>query len=121
MSPIEVRRFDAPDERRPFEGKGAVDVVRVAGDAVVRGVFEPGWRWSVNARPLVGTDSCRNSHLSYVVAGRMRIVMDDGVDTEVGPGDIVAIPPGHDAEVVGEETCVIVDLAAMRGDGGGDG
>lgn len=113
MSPIEVRRFESPDERRPFEGKGAVDVVNVAGEAVSRGVFEPGWRWSVNVKPIAGTESCGFAHLSYVLSGRMRIVMDDGAEAEVGPGDIVAIPPGHDAEVVGGEACVMVDLADM--------
>jgi hypothetical protein len=29
---------------------------------------------------------------------------------ECGPGDVVAIPPGHDAEVVGDEPCVFIDF-----------
>jgi len=113
MSTIEVRRFESPDERREFEGKGAADIVTVAGRAVARGVFEPGWRWSVNVKPIAGTDSCEFAHLSYILSGRMRIVMDDGSEAEVGPGDIVAIPPGHDAEVIGDEDCVMIDLADM--------
>jgi quercetin dioxygenase-like cupin family protein len=36
--------------------------------------------------------------------------MDDGSEQEVGPGDVVAIPPGHDAEIVGDEACVLVDF-----------
>jgi hypothetical protein len=40
----------------------------------------------------------------------MKIVHDDGSEAEVGPGDIVAIQPGHDAWVVGDEPCVSVDF-----------
>lgn len=36
--------------------------------------------------------------------------MDDGSETEVSSGDVVAIPPGHDAEVVADEPCVFIDF-----------
>ena len=36
--------------------------------------------------------------------------MDDGSEGTCGPGDVVAIPPGHDAEVIGEEPCVFLDF-----------
>jgi hypothetical protein len=113
MASIEVKRFDAPDETRPFEGRGKADVVQVAGRAIARGVFEPGWRWSENIRPIAGTDSCETSHLGYCISGRMRVRMDDGGESEMGPGDVVAIPPGHDAEVVGDEPCVFLDFGEI--------
>ena len=50
------------------------------------------------------------SHLGYCLSGRMKICMDDGSEFEVGPGEVAAIPPGHDAEVVAEEECVFVDF-----------
>ena len=40
----------------------------------------------------------------------MKISMDDGSETEIGPGEVAAIPPGHDAETVGDEACVLVDF-----------
>jgi mannose-6-phosphate isomerase-like protein (cupin superfamily) len=40
----------------------------------------------------------------------MKVFMDDGSESEIGPGDVVAIPPGHDAEVVGDEACVMLDF-----------
>jgi hypothetical protein len=110
MANVEVKSFDAPDEVRPFEGNGKADVVNVGGRTIGRGTFEPGWRWSDNVRPIAGTDSCQVSHLGYVVSGRMAVRMDDGAEGEVGPGDVVAIPPGHDAWVVGDEPCVLVDF-----------
>ena len=39
--------------------------------------------------------------------------MDDGSELEFGPGDRVLIPPGHDAEVVGTEPCVVLEFAAI--------
>ena len=107
---LQIKSFDAPDEVRPFEGRGHADVVEIGGRTVGRGVFEPGWRWSANVRPIAGTDSCQVSHLGYVLSGSMRVVMDDGTDAVCRPGDVVAIAPGHDAETIGEEPCVMLDF-----------
>jgi hypothetical protein len=105
-----VKSFDSPDETRPFEGKGKADVVQIGGHTVGKGTFEPGWRWSNNVKPIAQTDSCEVSHLLYVMSGRMKIFMDDGSEGEVKSGDVAAIPPGHDAEVVGNEPCVVLDF-----------
>ncbi len=110
MASVEIKSFNSPDETRPFEGKGQALVVNVGGQAVGRGTFEPGWKWSANVKPIAGTDSCQVAHLGYVLSGAMRVFMDDGSEAQVGPGDVVAIPPGHDAEVVGDEACVMVDF-----------
>ena len=53
---------------------------------------------------------CQVSHLGYVLSGRMRVYMDDGSEVECGPGDVVALPRGHDAEVIGDEACEMVDF-----------
>ena len=37
--------------------------------------------------------------------------MDDGSEMEYGPDDALVIPPGHDAWIVGDEPCVILDFA----------
>jgi hypothetical protein len=113
MPSVEAKSFDSPDETRPFEGKGQADIVQVAGRNIGRGTFEPGWKWSENVKPIAGTDSCEVSHLGYCISGRMVIHMDDGSDQEIGPGQAVAIPPGHDAEVVGDEACVMVDFGEI--------
>jgi len=110
MAELEVKNFDSPDETRPFEGNGQAEVVMLGGHTVGKGTFEPGWKWSENVKPIAKTDSCQVSHLGYVVSGRMKIYMDDGSEGEVGPGDVFAIAPGHDAEVVGDEACVMHDF-----------
>jgi hypothetical protein len=113
MAAVEVKDFGHPDEVRPFEGKGRSEIVLMMGRPVGRGTFEPGWRWSANVRPIAGTDQCEVSHLGYCESGRMRITMTDGTRADVGPGDVVAIPPGHDAEVLGDENCVFIDFGEI--------
>ncbi|HEX2393451.1 MAG TPA: cupin domain-containing protein [Solirubrobacterales bacterium] len=111
--PAEVKNFDSPDETRPFEGKGQAEIVEIGGHAIGKGTFEPGWKWSTNVAPIAGTDSCQVPHLGYVLSGRMVVHMDDGQEIEIGPGDVVSIPPGHDAEVPGSEPCVMVDFGEI--------
>ena len=113
MAAVEIGSFDSPDEIRKFEGKGHTAIVTVAGRNIARATFEPGWVWSENLKPIAGTDSCEVSHLGYVLSGRMKIMMDDGSEAEVGPDQAVAIPPGHDAMVVGDEACVLVDFGEI--------
>lgn len=112
---VEIKSLDAPDERRPFE-KGEADLVTIGGTMVGRAVLEPGWRWSEHLKPVVGTDTCEVAHTGYVVSGRLRVVMADGTEAEVGPGDAFAIPPGHDASVVGDQTFVAVDFSGGMAD-----
>ncbi|MFJ6756756.1 cupin domain-containing protein [Streptomyces sp. NPDC091273] len=110
MAGLVSKSFDKADETRPFEdGKGRLDLVETDGGLVGRAVFEPGWKWSEHVKPLAGTDSCLADHTGYVVKGRMQIVMDDGAEIEVAAGDYVRIPPGHDAWVVGDEQCMVLD------------
>jgi quercetin dioxygenase-like cupin family protein len=116
MASIEIKSFDRPDETRPFEANGRVEIISIDGREIGRGVFEPGWRWSDHVKPLVETESCEFSHLGYVLSGRMRVTMDDGSQGEIGPGDVFSIAPGHDAEVVGEEPCVTIDIGEEDAD-----
>jgi mannose-6-phosphate isomerase-like protein (cupin superfamily) len=43
----------------------------------------------------------------------MRIVMDDGSETVIEPGDVYSVPPGHHAEVLGDEPVVALDITGM--------
>ena len=76
---------------------------------VGRLVFEPGWRWSNDVKPIANTESCEAPHFQYHVSGKLAIRMDDGTELVAGPGDITSLPSGHDAWVVGDEPAVVVD------------
>ena len=110
MSALFRKSLDQPDEVREFEaGSGQLELVNLEGHAVGRATFHPGWRWSEHVKPIAQTDSCQSAHTGYFVSGRMRVVSDNGEEMEYGPGDFAAMAPGHDAWVVGDEACVVID------------
>ena len=111
MAKAIVKRFSSADETRPFRGHGHVDVLKIGDGTVMRGVFEPGWKWSADVKPIAGTETCQVLHSGYVLSGRMHIVMDEGQEVDIGPGDYVLCPPGHDAWTIGDEACVMLDVA----------
>ena len=109
---MEVKSFEAPEEVRTFE-KGRVELVKVGGVMIGRGIFEPGWKWSTHVKPLAKTKSCEAPHFQYQIAGTMKVVMDDGTTRECKAGDVSLLPSGHDAWVVGNEPVVVVDFQGM--------
>jgi hypothetical protein len=108
---IQPKNLDKPDETRKFD-HGELGVVTVAGAVVGRAVFQPGWRWSTDVKPIAGTESCEAAHTGYIVSGSMHVVMDDGAEGDLGPGDAFVISPGHGAWIVGDEPCVALDWSA---------
>jgi ketosteroid isomerase-like protein len=99
-------------ERREFAGHGHADLASAGGLTLLRGVFEPGWRWTQDVGPIAGTDTCQVRHLGYMVSGTMRIRTDDGTEQTLVAGELFDLAPGHDAWVVGDEPCVMLDYAA---------
>jgi hypothetical protein len=103
----EHRSFEQSDEVRAFP-HGHAEVLKIGGAELGRLVFEPGWRWSDDVKPIAQTDSCTAAHFQYV-AGQLAIRMDDGTEFVARPGDVTSLPSGHDAWVVGDEPVVVVD------------
>ncbi len=110
MAGLVRKSLDEPEETRPFEGgMGKLELVNPDGGAVGRATFEPGWQWSKHVKPIAKTESCQAPHVGYFISGKMHVVMDDGEEMDFGPGDLMVCPPGHDAWIVGDETCVVID------------
>jgi class 3 adenylate cyclase len=103
-----------PDDLSIFE-LGEARVVQVGEMSFGRTVLEPGWRWVDHLGPLAGTPSCQFPHFMIIVSGEMRILMDDGSVHDLGPGDVVDVPPGHIGWVVGDQPVVIYDASGIRG------
>jgi hypothetical protein len=112
MAQMQRKSLSKPDETRTFP-LGRLELVSLNGVTFGRGTFEPGWRWSTSVKPVVKTASCEAPHLQYHVSGRLHVIMDDGSKMEFGPGDVSALPPGHDAWVVGNEPVVVIDTSGM--------
>jgi hypothetical protein len=109
------KSFKVPDESRPFKAHGHVDVLKFDDRATIgRGVFEPGWKWSSDVKPIAGTPSCQSAHAGYCVSGRMTVKTDGGEQFTVNPGDAFHIPPGHDAWTEGNEACVMIDVTGVK-------
>ncbi|MFL6174432.1 MAG: cupin domain-containing protein [Marmoricola sp.] len=107
-APAETKSFATPDETRSFE-HGLVEILSIGGSEIGRLTLQPGWRWSDHVKPIAGTELCEAPHFQYHVAGTLRIKMADGTEFEGHPGDVTALPQGHDAWVVGDEPVVLVD------------
>ena len=108
MAFAERKDFNASDETRTFE-KGKVDLINIGGGVVGRLTLEPGWRWSLHVKPVAKTEWCEAPHFQYHLTGRLGIKMQDGTELEAGPGEVTALPQGHDAWVVGNEPVVLID------------
>ena len=107
MQQTEHRSFEESDEVRAFPS-GHADILNVGEAEIGRLVFEPGWRWSKDVKPIAGTDGCeaplpvpRGQH-ARDPDGRRR-----GDRREAGRRDVP--PKGHDAWVIEDEPVVVVD------------
>jgi class 3 adenylate cyclase len=107
-----VRSFDAPDTTREFTN-GVLDLIKVGPLTFGRETLRPGWRWSVDVKPLATTERCEFHHVGYQVSGRWICEDRDGTQVEIGPGDIFDTPPGHDSWVIGDEPCVSLDFQGI--------
>jgi quercetin dioxygenase-like cupin family protein len=112
MAGVIVKSLDRPDESRVASERSRIDLVTLDEVTVGRAVFQPGWRWSEDVKPVAGTELCEVTHTGYVVSGREAVRMADGTEVELGPGDAFVIGPGHDAWVIGNEPCVTLDFNA---------
>ena len=107
---VETKSFDRPDETRRFpHGVGAF--VDIGSLAIGRAILEPGWRWSTDIKPAVGTELCELHHVHVLVAGRMAFQTDGGDLHEFEANDVMDIQPGHDAWVVGDQAVVLLDIS----------
>lgn len=113
MGEIQVKRFDEPDEVVTVPNQ--ISQVVVLGDTyVARSIAQPGWCWSKDVKPLVGTPSCQIHHQGVVLSGKFQIKTDEGALRIIGPGDVVDIQPGHDGWVVGDEPCLFIEFHGVR-------
>ena len=96
-------------ERREV-GRVRLDVGRAGGARVKRLIYPPGFRWSTDMKPAVGTDYCMHAHVGFLARGEIHIEYPDGCVVEHRAPQIVAIEPGHDGWVVGKEPVVLIEF-----------
>ncbi len=112
MASLEKKSFSRPDERRTPPNT-TMETVRFGDRAVARITYQPGWRWTTDIKPTAGSDLCQVNHFLYVLSGRTHVVMADGTEIDLEPGDVATVPAGHDGWVVGDVPCVFLDFGGV--------
>ena len=69
MSSIEVKSFVDAEEINTSFNNAKIEAVNVGGQRVVRLTLRPGWKWSVDVKPSIGTNTCQASHLGVIISG----------------------------------------------------
>ena len=113
-SNIQVRRFDSPDDKLDMNEAGGIDIVRLDdGTAGMHAIFEPGWTWEKDEKPLLGNPaSCPMHHTGYCISGNLIVRMvDTNAETRISAGDFFDIPAGHDGYVDGPNRVELILFA----------
>jgi hypothetical protein len=87
-----------------------VDVAPVGTGRVKRIIYPPGFTWSTHMKSVVGTDLCMHAHVGFLVRGRVQIRYADGCTADFIAPQAVAIDPGHDGSVLGDEPAVLIEF-----------
>jgi len=93
-----------------YIGHVRLDVGRAGGARVKRMIYPPGFRWSKDMKPVTGTDLCMHAHVGFLVHGEIHIEYPDGCIIEHKAPHVIAIEPGHDGWVVGNEPVVMIEF-----------
>ena len=96
-------------ERREI-GHVVLEVGRAGAARVKRMIYPPGFHWAKDMKPVVGTSHCMHAHVGFLVSGEIHIEYADGCVVEFKAPQVVAIDPGHDGWVVGQEPAVLVEI-----------
>ena len=117
MANLEKKSFDNPDELKTPEKTNAA-VVNFGTVAASRLILQPGWKWSTDIKPMVGTESCEAKHIGVIVEGAISCRHDDGTEVTYSAGSAYAIEPGHDAWVEGDSPAVAYEFHGLWGEKG---
>jgi len=96
-------------DRREVGGV-VMDIVAVGNCRVRRVIYPVGFRWSKHMKPHVKTDLCMHAHVGFLAHGQIHMEFGDGCIREFRAPQVVAIEPGHDGWVVGEQPAVLIEF-----------
>ena len=97
------------DEHREVGGV-QVDVSRTGNVRVKRMIYPPGFNWDSNLKAVVGTELCMHAHVGFMAKGQINVRFADGCVVEYTAPQFVAVEPGHQGWVVGDEPAVLIEF-----------
>ena len=98
-------------------GHVRLEVGRAGAARVKRMVYPPGFRWSVDMKPIVGTDLCMHAHVGFLARGTFEVEYGDGCTQRYTAPAVIAIEPGHDGRTIGDEPVVLIQFDFERESG----
>ena len=93
-----------------YIGHVRLDVGRAGAARVKRMIYPPGFHWAKDMKPVTGTELCMHAHVGFLARGEIHIEYADGCIVEHKAPQVVAIDPGHDGWVVGDEPAVMIEI-----------
>ena len=106
-----LQRARLADVAADVHGLISKKTAQLDGVAVTQVTFEVGAKWSQDLKAYAGTDLCELPHVALVTAGTLRVVLRDGSQEDFSAGDVMLLPPGHDAWTVGDQACTFVEFS----------
>ena len=76
----ESKSFSKPDQEFTQFNNAHMAHVNVGGQRVIKITFKPGWKWSNDVKPQIGTDSCQATHTGVIMSGKICAKMDNGTE-----------------------------------------
>ena len=101
------------DEHREIGGV-LVDVARAGNARVKRMIYPPGFNWDANLKEVMGSDLCMHAHVGFMAQGQINVRFADGCVVEHKAPCFVAVEPGHEGWVVGDEPAVLIEFDFER-------
>src|SRR6266446_5527829 len=77
---------------------------------VKRMIYPAGFNWATHLSNVVGTDLCMHAHVGFMARGQINVRFADGCVVEYKAPQFVAVEPGHEGWVVGDEPAVLIEF-----------
>jgi len=87
-----------------------VDTFQAGTGRVKRMIYPPGFNWERHLKHVVGTDLCMHAHAGFLAHGEIHVRFQDGCIEEFRAPQFIAIEPGHEGWVVGNEPAVLIEF-----------
>ena len=116
MTSAEAKDFTIQADKVMTPSNARVEIAQVGGQRVMKMTVQPGWKWSKDMKPMVGTKSWEAKHLGAIVDGSITCKHDDGSEVTYNAGSAYSIEPGHDAWVTGNIPAVAYEFHGLWGE-----
>lgn len=97
------------DEHKDVGGV-QIDIARTGNVRVKRMIYPPGFNWAAHLSAVVGTELCMHAHVGFMARGQINVRFADGCVVEYKAPQFVAVEPGHEGWVVGDEPAVLIEF-----------